>query len=66
MPRTTEELVKHLRELSQMQVGQPYPAWFHGKGYKHWGEPIAELAGEAADRIEELRRECKTIRATKV
>lgn len=58
MPRTCEEVIEHLRDVQNLKVGAPLPAWVktHGEalGFNHWALVISQLCGEAADEIERL------------
>lgn len=47
------DLLCKLRELEKLKPGDPMPAWLQGM---NWGTPISQLAGEAADEIERLKR----------
>lgn len=47
-----EEVVRRLRELSELKQGQLLPSWFHG-GANTWGSGVADLCKQAADYLED-------------
>ena len=47
-------LVEKLRQISDLKVGQQFPAWMIG--IDGWGPNLSDLCKQAADRIEALEK----------
>lgn len=57
IPPMPEEptLVEKLRQISQLKSGDQFPRWMTLNG-DCWGEPLAEVCKQAADKIEALEK----------
>lgn len=54
MPEEPDTLIEKLRQVAALKAGEQFPDWLIGTS--GWGEPLAELCREAADRLEKLEK----------